>query len=439
MYNQRAFIVKIFIDILIRGKTLEDALSLHKMENDAFVKAHVYGLCRWYFQLDNIAKQLLNKRPKEKDNDIYVLILLGLHQIFHSEIKEHALVSETVAVADILKKTWAKGLINACLRRALREKESFSQMDLYSHPAWMIDHIKQSWPHHWEKIIENNNHQGPMTLRINRKREHELPILKEWLSEFARPQQQRLSSCVYLKSPLPVQSIPGFNEGIVSVQDEASQYAATLLSLKPNEYVLDACSAPGGKTGHLLEIEANIHLTAADISETRLNKVKENLKRLKLDQHVTFKVGDVSKENWPADYFDKILLDAPCSGTGVIRRHPDIKLLRRMSDLAYFSEQQMRLLDHLWPALKVNGYLLYTTCSIMPEENEKLIHAFLKKHKDAGVKAIHLPINGAIFDLGCQVFPQEDEADGFYYNLLFKKKITPGGLSAPFSLSLGPG
>ncbi len=396
--NQHAIIAKIFTDVLLHGKTLDDALIKHKATDHPFVKAHCYGLCRWYFKLDHIAKKLLTKPMKEKDTDIYVLILLGLHQIFHSDIKEHALVSETVEAALVLKKLWAKAVVNACLRRALREKSELQSIEHYAHPQWMIDHVKKSWPSDWQNILQANNHQAPMALRVNKHGEQ---------------------ACVYLEAPLPVNDIAGFIEGTVSVQDEASQYVAPLLQLKPGDKVLDACAAPGGKTGHMLEIEPNIELTATDISESRLEKVKENLQRLRLDKNVTFKVVDAVKSHWPPESFDKILIDAPCSGTGVIRRHPDIKLLRRQSDIKNFAKQQLEILNTLWLSLKKDGKLVYTTCSIMPEENEHVIHDFLNTHADAKVEKIHVPI-GLAQQYGWQCFPRIHRHDGFYYCLLTK-------------------
>lgn len=405
-YNQRAQIAKIFSDILIKGITLDDALLRHQANEDAFIKAHTYGLCRWFYQLSAIAKQLLDKPLKDKDADIYALILLGLHQIYHSTIKPYAAVTETVEAVLALNKSWAKGLVNACLRRTLREKESLltvaqkEEMALYAHSPWMIEHLKKTWPNDWKTILETNNQQAPMTLRVNK---------------------NGVQTCVYLDAPLPVNEIEGFQEGTVSVQDEASQYVAPLLQLQPNERVLDACSAPGGKTGHLLETEPHIHLTALDINEQRLQKVKQNLERLRLDSNVTLIATDASDTlSWfDGHCFDKILIDAPCSGTGVIRRHPDIKLLRRKSDLHKFSEQQTNLLNTLWPLLKIGGLLLYTTCSVMPEENELVIDAFLKMHPDAKTRSIQLPI-GFAQTHGWQCFPQINRHDGFYYCLFSK-------------------
>lgn len=404
--NQRAQIARIFADILVKGSTLDDALIRHEATDDSFVKAHSYGLCRWFYQLTAIAKQLLDKPLKDKDADIYALILLGLHQIYHSTMKPYAVVTETVDAVLDLKKTWAKGLVNACLRRTLREKNNLLEVAqkeetaFYAHPKWIIDHFKKSWPNDWKKILEANNHQAPMALRVNK---------------------NDAQTCVYLEVPLPVKDIAGFAEGSVSVQDEASQYVAPLLQLKTNERVLDACSAPGGKTGHLLETESKIHLTALDVSELRLQKVKQNLERLKLDSNVKLTAGDACQtESWfDGNLFDKILIDAPCSGAGVIRRHPDIKLLRRKSDLQSFSEQQKKILNSLWPLLKVGGLLLYTTCSVMPDENEEVIEIFLKAHSDAQAQKIQLPI-GFAQAYGWQCFPEIGRHDGFYYCLLSK-------------------
>ncbi len=421
--NQRAQIAKIFTDILVKGSTLDDALVRYEATDDSFVKAHCYGLCRWFYRLNAIAKILLSKPLKDKDADIYALILLGLHQIYFSTMKPYAVVAETVDAALALEKPWAKGLVNACLRRTLREQAALleniqqDEMAFYSHSKWMIEHLKISWPDHWQSILEANNQQAPMTLRVNLKRIHEMPEILPWLSEEAIEELGVFN----LKAPLSVNNIPGFKEGIISIQDQASQYVAQILQLSPGDYVLDACSAPGGKTGHLLETESNIHLTALDISEKRLHKVKQNLERLKLDSEITLIASDACQtESWfQGNLFDQILIDAPCSGTGVIRRHPDIKLLRRKSDLQSFAGQQKKLLKSLWPLLQVGGKLLYTTCSVMPDENEQVIEAFLEMHADAQVEAIHLPI-GMAQKNGWQCFPQINGHDGFYYCLIKK-------------------
>lgn len=423
--NQRAQIAKIFADILVNGITLDDALIRHAATEDSFVKAHCYGLCRWFYELVAIAKQLLDKPLKDKDADIYALLLLGLHQIYHSAIKPYAAVTETVDAVLALKKSWAKGLINACLRRALREQDVLlekakkDETALYAHSAWMIENLKKSWPDHWRTILEANNQQAPMTLRVNEKRVHEIPALSTWLWQECSSEQRFPG--YYLKSPISVDSIPGFKQGIISIQDEASQYAAPLLHPLPGDRVLDACSAPGGKTGHLLEVEAKIYVTALDVSELRLKKVKQNLERLKLDTEVRLIAVDACQtESWfDGNLFDKILIDAPCSGTGVIRRHPDIKLLRRKTDLQSFAAQQKKLLTTLWPLLKIGGKLLYTTCSVMPEENEQVIEVFLELHSNAKPEAIQLPI-GLAQKHGWQCFPQIDGHDGFYYCLLKK-------------------
>ena len=422
--NQRAQIAKIFADILVKGTTLDDALIRHEATDDPFIKAHSYGLCRWFYQLTAIAKQLLSKPLKDKDADIYALILLGLHQIYHSTMKPYAVVTETVDAVLDLEKPWAKGLINACLRRTLREQAALLENALkeetaqYAHSKWMIDHLKKSWPDYWQSILEANNQQAPMTLRVNLKRVNEISEILPWLSEEAIAVDESIFN---LKKPFSVNNIPGFKEGIVSVQDQASQYVASLLKLSHGDHVLDACSAPGGKTGHLLEAEPKIQLTALDVSAPRLQKVKQNLERLKLDAEVTLVATDACQtEDWfDGNLFDKILIDAPCSGTGVIRRHPDIKLLRRKTDLQSFAGQQKKLLNSLWPLLKVGGSLLYTTCSVMLDENEQVIEGFLELHPDAKVEAIQLPI-GLAQKHGWQCFPQIDGHDGFYYCLMTK-------------------
>lgn len=429
MNNMRVRIAHIFTDILRHGKTLEEALARHRATEEAFIKAHIYGLCRWYFQLEAVAQKLLTRPLKAKDSDIYALLLLGLHQIFYSHLQPHALVSEIVAAAAALNKSWAKGVMNACLRRALREREALwhsmsdaTQLSVaYAHPGWMVAQLKAAWPQDWQQILTANNVQAPMTLRVNLSRADAPPTLMHWLATSCRAHAE-VPGCFSLLLPQSVHTIPGFAEGMISVQDQASQIAVRLLPLQPQDRVLDACAAPGGKTGYLLELEPRLQVIALDCDAHRLKKVTENLERLRLTERVRCKAADAADLSawFDGRLFDKILIDAPCSGTGVIRRHPDIKLLRRAQDIKKFSEQQQKLLQALWPTLKVGGCLLYTTCSILPEENEQVIAAFLKTQRDAYVKTLTLP-NGQRQPHGWQCFPQAEGQDGFYYCLLEKK------------------
>lgn len=413
--NARIIITKILQSVAESGITLDQAFVKHLPNNHeelSFIKNCAYGSCRWYFQLEAIADLLLSKPLKPKDHDIYYLIMVGVYQLLHSNTAEHAAVSETVNATKALKKIWARALINACLRKFLREKDDLlkiinnNSQAKYAHPEWLIDQLKFHWDksNTWEEILHANNTQGPMSLRDNTQ-ENSPPIFKQ------------------LDQAVDVKSIPGFANGKISVQDQASQQAAPLLDIQKNMNVLDACSAPGGKTGHILELEAEINLTALDISEERLSKTKENLERLKLISNTKLIACDASDLSswWDKKLFDRVLLDAPCSGTGVIRRHPDIKLLRWEEDIEGFQTQQLNLLNNLWEVLKPNGKLLYTTCSVLPEENEHVIEKFIKSHQDAKPEKIELEI-GHKEKYGWQCFPKINGHDGFYYCLLSKAK-----------------
>lgn len=413
--NPRAQAAKILANLLDHGKTIDTLLG---NDQEPVVKAYVYQTCRWFLQLEAIADILISKPLKEKDNDVFCLLLVGLGDLLHSNNKDHAIVNETVNATKNLKKPWAKGLVNACLRgfqreqKALLAKINTNDEAHYAHPQWFIDNINEAWPNDWLEILNANNHQAPMFLRVNK---------QKGKSRNYESHAEKIigDNCIQLKAPIAVEQLTGFREGHVSVQDHASQCVAPLLELHSKHTVLDACAAPGGKTGHLLETQPDITLTALDISEDRLQKVKQNLDRLGFSANLKACDASASETWWDGKLFDRILIDAPCSGTGVIRRHPDIKLLRRASDIENFTQQQWQLLTKLWPLLKPQGILLYTTCSVLPDENEKLIQKFMANTPDAATLPMTLPI-GQTQDLGWQCFPQVNGHDGFYYCRIIK-------------------
>lgn len=393
----RIKIAYVLLTVVDQEKSLDEAFLAHDISSHpeaSFIKACCYGLCRWYIPLAAIADNLLKRPLREKDRDIYFLLLAGLYQLVYSHVAPHAAVSETVNAAQAMGKPWAKNVLNACLRHFQRNPQHMTDPD-FAHPAWLVKQLKHAWPEHWQRILEANNTQAPMMLRDH-------------------------GNVRVLDKPVEVTKIPGFLEGTVSVQDEASQYAAPLLGVQAGMHVLDACAAPGGKTGHLMELESGIELTALDISEARLIKVADNLKRLGCLEAVKLIACDAKEVSqwWDGQLFDRILLDAPCSGTGVIRRHPDIKLLRAEEDVLQFQREQLALLHALWPLLKSGGKLLYTTCSVLPEENEAVIQQLNFDNKI--VEPIQLPI-GIPQTYGWQCFPQINGHDGFYYCLLCKR------------------
>lgn len=427
--NPRAIASKILLDVIIARRSLATVLPLwlKDQEHRNLTQELSYGVLRWYPRLEAAAKVLLQKPLKPQDQDIYFLLLLGLYQLIYLNMPEHIVVSETVNAAKILHKTWATKLINGVLRSFLRQKEEIllkidtTPSARYAHPRWMIKQLQQAWPNEWQTILIANNERPPMSLRVNLNkiaREQYLEKLSG-LGLNATPDQH--SPCgIVLEKPANITQLPGFKEGEASVQDCASQLAATLLQLKPGQRVLDACAAPGGKAAHILEIAPQIsQLVALDIDTIRLEKITENLMRLGLTAHTV--VGDAAQPEtwWDGVLFDRILLDAPCSATGVIRRHADIKLLRQPHDIEQLAQMQLKILSALWPLLKTRGILVYSTCSIFPQENQRVLTAFLETQADAQESKIDVPWGHAL-EIGRQILPGEDNMDGFYYARLFK-------------------
>ncbi|MBC2653913.1 16S rRNA (cytosine(967)-C(5))-methyltransferase RsmB [Pseudomonas sp. MSSRFD41] len=392
-----------------------------------------FGTARWQPRLELLAAQLLQKPFKAADADVQALLLVGLYQLFYSRIPAHAAIGETVGCADKLKKPWAKGLLNAVLRRAQREGEALlagmerDPVVRTAHPRWLQKSLKAFWPEQWEAICAANNAHPPMILRVNR-RHHSRDAYLALLAEAG----VGASACPYsadgilLAEASDVRGLPGFAEGWVSVQDEAAQLAADLLDLAPGQRVLDACCAPGGKTCHILEAEpALAGVVAVDLEAKRLVRVRENLERLGLDAQLIAADGRDTQAWWDGKPFQRILLDAPCSATGVIRRHPDIKLTRQPDDIAALAQLQGELLDSLWQTLEVGGILLYATCSTLPTENTEVIGAFLAR--TPGARELDLATAAGLRQPhGRQLLAQEGGHDGFYYAKLIKIAASRG-------------
>ena len=388
----------------------------------AFVQELVYGVCRWYGELDYIAEQLMSKPIRKKDRVLHFLLLLGLYQIRHLTTADHAAVSETVSACKSLNKMWGKNLVNACLRAYLREPTSVKDAATLSHPKWMVERINQAYPEHANNIISANNERAPMCLRINTRHQSRDDYLTQLshknIGAIADP---FCATGVILESPCSVRELPGFENGDCSVQDTAAQLAALFLDAQRDMQVLDACAAPGGKTAHILEQADNqLHLHALDVSQARCEQLQSTLQRTQLSAKVFIGDGrDTTSWPQPSGGYDRILIDAPCSGLGVIRRHPDIKHHRRSSDIDALNETQSALLSNLWPLLKPNGKLLYMTCSILPSENQQQIARFLAKTNNAILKPIEHP-NALSLELGCQTLSGVHQMDGFYYCLITK-------------------
>ena len=431
--NSRLIVVKVLLQVTQHGRNLPDAISNYAeniSENDrGLIQAMSYGVIRFYPRLKFIAEQLISKPLKKKDQDILLLILSGLYQLIEMRIPDHAAVSETVKITKLLKKHWAKNLVNAILRNYQRQTDSVNNkietnlVAKYAHPQWWLDLIKKNWSEDnlWQQILHANNQNPPMTLRLNTghiNREDYLELLTQ--NEINATAAKHSPDAIYLENPVQVSSLPLFKEGWVSVQDEAAQLAAILLDAQKGDRILDACAAPGGKTIHILERQKEIELTALDIEESRLEKVQENLDRTHLNAQLLAANAFDPDSWWDKKPFDRILLDAPCSASGVIRRHPDIKLLRQQDDIAKLLQEQAQILTALWPLLKSGGMLLYATCSVLAEENTLQIQHFLQQHADAELQ----PINsdwGHRQIAGTQVLPGEDGMDGFFYALIQKQ------------------
>jgi 16S rRNA (cytosine967-C5)-methyltransferase len=391
------------------------------------LQALCYGVCRHYYSLTALVNSLLEHPLQEKDDDIYALLLVGIYQLSDMRIPAYAAVDETVSATKGLQKEWARGLVNAILRNyqrhgeTLRARLSDDPVSQYAHPSWMIGMIKKAWPNEAEEVLIANNGHPPFALRVNqRHNSRDAYLEKLTAAEISASAIAETTFGILLDEPMDVHALPGFAEGDVSVQDGAAQLAAELLMLEPGQRVLDACAAPGGKTAHIAESMPKLaELVAVDQDARRLLTVTENLERLKLT--ATCIASDVANTKAWSDgkLFDRILLDAPCSATGVIRRHPDIKLLRRADDIQNLVEEQLRLLTAVWSLLKIDGILLYATCSILPRENAGVLAQFLATHADAEEDIIQAEW-GVACKVGRQILPGMHGMDGFYYARLKK-------------------
>jgi len=427
--NLRAIAALIIYQVAFEGKSLSDCLAtevqnIKNPKDKALVKAICFGVLRKYYYYEFLANYHLEKPFKEKDRDLTCLIMVGLYQLLEMRIPEHAAVSETVSGAAKLKKPWAKSLVNAILRNIDKEKiaaiNSLTKEAYYNHPMWMQEKFKSDWPSEFDMIMQTNNAHPPLTLRVNLHK----TTLEKYISNLsskginATPIKE-VPSGLILEKPVDVTQLPGFKEGLVSVQDGAAQFAASLLKLEPNLRVLDACAAPGGKTSHILEMQPEVDLVAIDNKAERLSMIEDNLNRLKLSAKLIVADAADTEKWWDGNKFDRVLLDVPCSGTGVIRRHPDIKVLRRKEDIENLNAEQKKLLEKVWQVLKPGGLLVYATCSIFPEENCKILEDFISRHNDA----FEIKIKeywGKDCEIGKQILPGMMNLDGFYYGCLRK-------------------
>ena len=399
--------------------------SLHDSRDNSLARNLAYGVLRWLGALEWLAGELLSRPIKKREVEVQRLLLLGLQQLWHDQTASHAAVNETAECARLLGKPWAVGLINAVLRRFQREQEFFlnklqEDPSQFAHPAWLLQEIQSDWPGKWQDIVDANNQQAPLWLRINRQKADESKLRSELKSAGFEVEDHGFAADAICISPAaPVVKIPGFEMGWLSVQDPAAQLARDLLSPHSGERILDACAAPGGKTAHLLESCNDIDLTVLDKQPARISQVKENLKRLGLQAKIQVADAMDTEAWWDGQKFNKILLDAPCSATGVIRRHPEIKWLRSSGQIDSVVKSQADLLSALWPLLEPGGLLVYATCSILARENGQQIQQFLNEHPGAELEEPDVEW-GTASPFGRQILPGEARMDGFFYAVLRK-------------------
>lgn len=427
----RVTCIEILAQVLEEKAHLQQLLDNNHPEKN-LLQAWSYGVLRWYRRLDFLSGALLDKPLKAKDFDLKLLLNLALFQLLHQNMPESMVVHGSVEACPLLGKKFAKGLINACLRRFLREKPALlatlkgqSLGVRYSYPDWWVEQLQNAYPMDWPMLLAEGNAPPPLFLRVNLQKisskDYQKLLLEQGIVSFTSP---LAASALHLPKAVPVTQLPGFADGLVSVQDLAAQLAAPLLKPTPGENILDACAAPGGKTGHLAEILGAtdcVKLIACDSDALRLARLQDTQRRLQLPFGIVQQ--DLTAENlpWPAGFFQKILLDAPCSGSGVIRRHPDGKWLKRKEDLKKLTETQQRLLKNLWPLLAPGGILLYVTCSIFPEENTEVLATFCRE--EAQVQPLALPLPAAYAQAhGRQLLPGTQRMDGFFYAALYKPR-----------------
>ena len=420
----RALAARINARVVAEGSSLEAAFAAFPSPPDrdlGLLRELCHGSLRWHHRLAHQAKRLLRRPWDPVDPPLASLMRIGLYQLQWMRVPDHAAVAATVGAAEELGNLRAKGFVNAVLRRFLREREKLAANlggvaeAETSHPAWMLGRLKADWPDDWRRMVEENNRPPPMWLRVNARRTTRAAYLDMLEAQgIAAKPAQAVSSAVLLARPRARDSLPGFADGLVSVQDAGAQMAAPWLAPERGQRVLDACAAPGGKCAHLLESYPGLgEMVALDIKGERLDVAALELRRLGL--RATLICGDATapREWWDGRLFDRILLDAPCSALGAIRRHPDIKVLRRPVDIAQAAAKQRGLLEALWPLLAQGGRLLYATCTVVHEENRDLIRSFLAATPTARSQ-------GPEFSPGRQILPGEANMDGFYYACIRK-------------------
>ncbi|CAK0778245.1 Ribosomal RNA small subunit methyltransferase B [Gammaproteobacteria bacterium] len=430
--SPRAAAAVVLAQVIGVGHSLTDALATTPLpaspRDRALTRELCYGVLRHGLLLDVVLRSLVRHPLKEQDPVLRGLLLCGLYQLVHLKTPPHAAVGETVAATTELNQPWAKGFVNGVLRAFQRDAATLldraRRADLAAaagHPPWWLTALQTAYPEHWETVVAADNEHPPLVLRVNQRQTTPTAYLAELTGVgIGATPHPFATEAVVLNEPRGVEEIPGFREGRVSVQEAAAQFAASLLDVGPGQRVLDACAAPGGKTGHVLEIAPpDCEVWALDRDATRQKRIGDNLTRLGLTAHLVTGDATVSADWWDGRPFDRILLDVPCSATGIVRRHPDIKWLRRAADIPSLAEYQGRLANALWPLLTPGGLMLYVTCSVMLAENEGVIQNFLATHADAQERPLAVSW-GLARAVGRQVLPGQNGMDGFYYAGLTK-------------------
>ena len=425
----RATAAEVVNDVVRHGRSLDAALEEREdriaADDRALLRLLSYGVLRHHWRLMYWVGELLDRPLKARDRVINELLAVGLYQLNQTRIPDHAVVSQTVEAARTLRRPKLAPLVNAILRRALRdrifENEPSNDSAVYDHPEWLLTALQSDWPKDWQDIVNANNARAPMWLRANAQFASAADYRERLAAEGLESELLAgLPHAIRLAEPQRVEALPGFAEGHVSVQDAAAQLAAPWLLDGIGGRVLDACAAPGGKSCHLLEMRGDsISLTAIDSDEKRLQLVADNLNRIGADATLIAADASNPSEWWDGKPFDAILLDAPCSATGVIRRHPDIKHLRRAADIGGLADLQAGMLEALWPLLKQGGRLLYVTCSVLAAENDAVVGRFLDSTPDAREEDVlqNNNIRDLMRDKACgrQILPGTAGLDGFYY------------------------
>ncbi|WP_199100626.1 16S rRNA (cytosine(967)-C(5))-methyltransferase RsmB [Dyella sp. ASV21] len=430
MTDTRALAAQALADVALRGASLRDAMEryaprLADPRDRALLMALLSDGSRWWLRFDSALDRLLEKPLRQKEPAIHALLVLGLVQLEILQLPDYAAVAATVQAARALQRPRMAGLVNAVLRRWQRERaELLAALDAkpqtrHAHPVWLAKALARDWPAQADAVMAADNREPPLMLRVNRRRARRDDLIERLRADgYTADAHPWLTDGIVLPHSADVTRMPGFAAGEFAVQDGAAQIAADLADLRDGQRVLDACAAPGGKACHLLE-RADVAMTALEFDAKRAQRIHQNLERLGLRAKVV--IGDAGEPApwWDGQLFDRILIDAPCSATGVLRRRPDVRLHRRDSDIAPLVAQQKRILAALWPLLAPGGRLIYITCALLRAENEGVVGEWLANQPDARVAAIELAV-GQPASVGWQILPGDGDLDGMYYAVLEK-------------------